>query len=389
MKTYPVHAIAACYPALPESEFIALRDHIKANGLLHPIVLFEEQILCGTNRDRACRELGIEAQYIRPQIVDPFEYAIGDNELRRQLSQIQKIEIAAKMANLKHGSNRFKVEPSFEGSTSISAERAAELNGVSKSAIERFRRVKNNCLPEVLAAVQAGEVALPRASETIAPLPKEQQIGALEEAKKRTKRTNKRSADRTVKSKPGNWKSNPAYLAIEKQLLEEINTPSIYPVDLPLPVNEHNALRQSKIQAHIRDLKSVEPKIAQMTHTDISEFVYPHVQFIQTYGMESDGMRITGSIDKGWVNWAKAVATKMQVRKILLSEQAKYKQIGKTAKPLKQPNRRQKDEPLLELQWKKFQSKLKEALKLFHPDDGTEIIKRTIDFLENYFAPKQ
>jgi hypothetical protein len=105
--------------------------------------------------------------------------------------------------------------------------------------------------------------------------------------------------------------------------------------------------------------------------------------------MESDGMRITGSIDKAWVNWAKAVATKMQVRKILLSEQAKYKQIGKTNKTPKQPSRRQKDEPLLELQWKKFQSKLKEGLKLFHPDDGTEIIKRTIDFLENYFAPKQ
>src|SRR5215469_5574221 len=329
MKTYPIHPIAACYPALPEPEFIALRDHIKANGLQNPIVLYEEQILCGINRDHACRELGIEAKYIRAEIKDPFEYAIGDNERRRgQLTEIQRVETAEKMANLK-GSNQYKkVGPPNGGSTSISQERAAKLNGVSSSSLERFRRVKAHAVPEVLAAVKAGQVSLPRAAEQISPLPRDQQLTALEEAKTKTRRSSNGSHKKPVAIKATDWKINPAYLAIEKQSLAEINAPSIYPVDTPLPLNAHSAHTQARIQAHIRELKTAEPKIAEMSRKELAEDVYLHVQFIQTYGMEPDGMRVTGPIDRCWINWAKSVATKMQTRKIILDEQAKYRELA-------------------------------------------------------------
>jgi len=380
---------------LPEAEYIALRDHIKANGLQNPIVLFEEQILCGIHRDKACRELGIEAKYVRPEIKDPFEYAIGDNERRRgQLTELQRIETAEKMANLKLGSNQYKkVGPSNEASISISQERAAKLNGVSLSSVQRFKRVRNETIPEVLDAVRLGEVALPRASDTIARLPKEPkelQLAALKEAKTRTKRRVNGSSRESNKSASTNWKNNPAYVALETKSLAGINAPSIYPTDLPLPVNGHNAHIEAKVQAHIRELKTAEPKIAQMSQRELGEEVYVHVQFIQTYGMEPDGMRVTGPIDKRWIDWAKNVATKMQLRKIILLEQAKYRQLAKSAKTeTKRSSRKEKDEPVLELQWKKFQGKLKEAIQLFHRDDGAEVIRRTVDFLEKHFAPRQ
>jgi len=395
MKTYPIHVIATCYPALPEAEYIALRDHIKANGLQNPIVLYEEQILCGIHRDRACRELEIEAQYIRPQIRDPFEYAIGDNERRRgQLTEIQRIETADKMANLKRGGggNQYiKCNSSNDGMQNISRERAAKLNGVSASAIDRFRRVKTQTIPEVFEAVKAGEILLATASEKIAPLQKDKQLAALEEAaKKRIKREPANGSRPAAKQKPSDWKTNPAYLALEKQSLAEISVPSIYPADAPLPLNGHNAHMQAKIQAHIRELKVAEPRIAEMKHKELGEDVYVHVQFIQTYGMEPDGMRVTGPIDKPWIDWAKSVATKMQVRKIMLAEQAKYKDAAKRAKAeVKRPNRREKDEPVFDLQWRKFQPELKKALQVFHRDDGAEVIRRTVEFLQKHFAPRQ
>jgi hypothetical protein len=360
-------------------------------------VLYEEQILCGIHRDRACRELEIEAAYVRPRINDPFEYAIGDNERRRgQLTELQRIETAEKMANLKHGAepggrgNQYvSGKTSNEALPNISIERAAKLNGVSRSAVDRFRRIKTNqTIPEVLAAVKAGEVALPRAAEYISPLPRDQQLAALEEAKTHTKR---RSSDAPRRSaKPTDWKTTPAFLASEKRSLAQINIPSIYPVDIPLPVNEHYPHIQAKVQAAICELKNVELKIAKMTSAELHEDVYRHVQFLQTYGMEPDGIRITGPIDQRWIKWVKSVATKMQVRKMMLGEAAQYREAAKRARvEARRPNRKEKDEPVFELQWKKFQPKLKEALQLFHRDDQAEVIKRTTDFIQKHFAPRQ
>lgn len=59
------HPIAALLPDMSGEEYGALRDDIRANGLLVPITTHDGQVLDGRHRLRACRELGIEPRHMR------------------------------------------------------------------------------------------------------------------------------------------------------------------------------------------------------------------------------------------------------------------------------------------------------------------------------------
>ncbi|MCD6295935.1 MAG: ParB N-terminal domain-containing protein, partial [Deltaproteobacteria bacterium] len=51
------HEIANMFPLMEGTEFDALVTDIKENGLLEPIWLYENKILDGRNRYRACQEV--------------------------------------------------------------------------------------------------------------------------------------------------------------------------------------------------------------------------------------------------------------------------------------------------------------------------------------------
>ena len=97
---------------------------------------------------------------------------------RRHLTESQRAMIGEGFAKMKHGSNRFQtVDASTDASTSekASQESAAKLVGVSRSLIQRARRVKTKGVPELVAAVQAGEVSVTAAAE-VAALPVEERV---------------------------------------------------------------------------------------------------------------------------------------------------------------------------------------------------------------------
>lgn len=54
------HQLAKSYPLMGFEEYIAFREDIRANGQREPIWLYEQKILEGRHRARACSELGIE-----------------------------------------------------------------------------------------------------------------------------------------------------------------------------------------------------------------------------------------------------------------------------------------------------------------------------------------
>ena len=57
------HEIADLFPLIEGDEFQLLCEDIKKEGLNHPVILLNDEILDGRNRYRACVEVGIEPRY--------------------------------------------------------------------------------------------------------------------------------------------------------------------------------------------------------------------------------------------------------------------------------------------------------------------------------------
>jgi len=86
-----VHPAAAVFPMLAEDELRELAEDIKANGLLHPIVLDAEgAIVDGRNRDAACKLAGVEPHYQTLNGHDPVTFILSANEYRRHMSAGQR-----------------------------------------------------------------------------------------------------------------------------------------------------------------------------------------------------------------------------------------------------------------------------------------------------------
>lgn len=96
MQKYKFHAVAAIFPDMPEPEYQALKDDIENNGLHEPIWLYENKIIDGRHRYRACTELGRKTDCRnwngKGSAVD---FVISMNLKRRHLTASQRAMAAA------------------------------------------------------------------------------------------------------------------------------------------------------------------------------------------------------------------------------------------------------------------------------------------------------
>ena len=82
--TRPVHPIADLFPMMTDEELANLAADIKANGLIHAIVVDKDGVIIdGRNRDRACEIAGIEPATVLFEGDDPRAYIIASNISRR------------------------------------------------------------------------------------------------------------------------------------------------------------------------------------------------------------------------------------------------------------------------------------------------------------------
>jgi hypothetical protein len=167
MSSYEPHSLALIFPPMTEEEFATTRTDIEANGLIEPIVLYQDKILDGVHRARICDELGMEMRTIEYTGDDPLGYVISRNLRRRQLDQSQKAMVAAKLADLKHGKKTSDVSNLSSPNSGISARQAAEIMKVGHTSVESAKKVLRQGAPEVVAAVNAGEVPVSAASEIV------------------------------------------------------------------------------------------------------------------------------------------------------------------------------------------------------------------------------
>jgi hypothetical protein len=161
------HKAATLFPLLEGTALDELVADIKANGLLHDIVLFDGAILDGRNRARACELAGVVATYVTVTGVDPLDYVVSANLHRRQLTTGQRAMIASELATMRHGygpGRGHKKEKSKKLSFSVTRNDAAKLLDVSKSSVGRARQIARE-RPDLVEQVKTGKMKLSVASD--------------------------------------------------------------------------------------------------------------------------------------------------------------------------------------------------------------------------------
>jgi ParB-like chromosome segregation protein Spo0J len=94
-KHLEFHPLANRFPLMVGAEFEALVADIKANGLCEPITIFEDKILDGRNRYRACLEAGIEPEFeqFKGDEAAATAFVISMNIYRRHLSATRRRDL--------------------------------------------------------------------------------------------------------------------------------------------------------------------------------------------------------------------------------------------------------------------------------------------------------
>jgi hypothetical protein len=109
---------------------------------------------------------------------------ISRNLARRHLSETQRARVAAELANLDHGvrSDRrganLPLLPNEGAPAPITVAKAAEMLNVSPRSVKNAIAVRDHGVPELDAAVKAGEIAVSAAAE-IAKAPADEQAAIV------------------------------------------------------------------------------------------------------------------------------------------------------------------------------------------------------------------
>jgi len=147
------HPLADLFPLLEGAELDELVADVRRNDVREPIVLHHGLILDGRNRYRAALAAGVECPTRAYDGDDPLGLVISLNLKRRHLNESQRAMIAAKLASLRDGQRADLVQ-----GTPIGV--AAERLNVGARSVDRAKVVRERGSPELVRAVEAGEVSV-------------------------------------------------------------------------------------------------------------------------------------------------------------------------------------------------------------------------------------
>jgi ParB-like chromosome segregation protein Spo0J len=168
-KTREFHDLANIFPMLAGDEAKALANDIFEHGLREPITLLEGKILDGRNRYIACLDAGVEPRFAPYKGDNPAAYMVSLNLKRRHLDESQRAMVAKKLATLEHGQRQ---TGKFAGVTTQA--KAASMLNVSERSVRTAGSVIDKAVPEIVTAVEKGDVSISAAAQ-FAKQPKEEQ----------------------------------------------------------------------------------------------------------------------------------------------------------------------------------------------------------------------
>ena len=147
------HEIANIFPLMEGTELTELSADIKKNGLIDPIWLYENKILDGRNRYRACQEVGVEPRFQSYPGNDPLQQVISLNLHRRHLNESQRAVVAARLANMQVGDNQYSGSANMP---TLSQSQAAKMLNVSERMVRTVKAIEREA-PERLSEINLGK----------------------------------------------------------------------------------------------------------------------------------------------------------------------------------------------------------------------------------------
>ena len=174
---YQVHELAAIFPPLPNAQLKQLAASIKEVGLLQPIVLFDDKVLDGVHRQKACAIANVEPRYETYAGDDPLGFVLAANVERRHLISAQRASVADELATLPHGgANGNGNGKSPKG---LSLKEAAKAMGVGISTVKRARELKQNAPRPIQNAIFKDGLITLGDAYAVRDVPADEQLAAL------------------------------------------------------------------------------------------------------------------------------------------------------------------------------------------------------------------
>jgi ParB-like chromosome segregation protein Spo0J len=186
VEEYAYHEAANIFPMMTEEELRGLKADIAANGLAHPVELFEGKIIDGRNRYLACLELAVKCEFVEKNIDDPVSYVLTNNLARRHLTASQKAIVAGKADELrevfeKRAKERQKASGGDRKSDHVHAEIGGgnfpttdshksrddigKALGISGSMADRGKKVVKQGTEKLVKAVEQGKMSVTTAAK--------------------------------------------------------------------------------------------------------------------------------------------------------------------------------------------------------------------------------
>ena len=233
---YQPHEIANIWPTMSDDDYHRLKASVAEEGLLEPIWLYEDQVLDGRHRQRACVDLNIVPDYRTYDGHDPLGFAFALNSARRHLTTEQKAALAVSMkeyeAKRLHknkaqgGRGGIEHEENFPHVDRLPQSRdiAGDRVGVSGKSVDAAERVQKNA-PEVFERMKEGKFGSVSRAERVSQMEPETRLKVIEDIDAGTPAKEAEAKHVHVSANSGNneWYTPSEYIEAARDVMGEID----------------------------------------------------------------------------------------------------------------------------------------------------------------------
>jgi len=166
LSEYKDHPLAAIFPLMEPSELKELGEDIRRNTQRAPITLYENKILDGRNRYRACLSANVEPKTRQYTGGDPLGFVISANLKRKHLDESQRAMVAARLVTMQNGGDRRSDQSANLPSEKSNSQAAKELS-VSERTVRTAKTVLREAPKRIIKAVEQGKKTVSAAAKEI------------------------------------------------------------------------------------------------------------------------------------------------------------------------------------------------------------------------------